>query len=98
MSLPLVFEPEVEAEVDEAYRWYERQRQGLGEDFLAAVQATLDRVQINPELPAIIYRDVRRALVRRFPYAVYYRVEPERIAVVAIHHVKRDPRRRQSRA
>jgi plasmid stabilization system protein ParE len=98
MSRPLVFELEVEAEVDEAYRWYERKRRGLGEDFLAAVQLTLDRVQMNPELPAIIYRGVRRALVRRFPYAVYYRVEPERIAVIAIHHGKRNPRHWQSRA
>jgi toxin ParE1/3/4 len=54
MSRPLVFELEVEAEVDEAYRWYERKRRGLGEDFLAAVQSTLDRVQMNPELPAVI--------------------------------------------
>jgi plasmid stabilization system protein ParE len=53
---------------------------------------------MNPELPATIYRDVRRALVRRFPYAIYYRVEPERIAVIAIHHGKRDPRHWQSRA
>jgi hypothetical protein len=68
MSLPIVFEPEVEAGVDEAYRWYERQRHGLGEDFLAAVRATLGRIQLNPELQAVVYREVRRALVRRFPY------------------------------
>ena len=73
MSLPIVFEPEVEAEVDEAYHWYEGQRRGLGEGFLAAVRAALDRIQLNPELHAVVYREVRRALVRRFPYAVYYR-------------------------
>lgn len=98
MSLPIVFEPEVEADVDEAYQWYEQRGRGLGEDFLAAVRTTLDRIQLNPELHAVIYRELRRALVRRFPYAVYYRVERERIAVVAVHHGKRDPRRWQSRA
>jgi toxin ParE1/3/4 len=54
MSLPLVFEPEVEAEVDEAYAWYERQREGLGEEFMVEVQAVLDRIQRNPELRATI--------------------------------------------
>jgi ParE toxin of type II toxin-antitoxin system, parDE len=71
MSLPIVFEPEVEADVDDAYQWYERQRRGLGEHFLAAVRATLDRIELNPELHAVAYREVRRALVRRFRYAVY---------------------------
>lgn len=97
MNLPIVFEPEVEAEVDEAYHWYERQCRGLGEGFLAAVRAALDRIQLNPEIHAVVYREVRRALVRRFPYAIYYRIEPDRIAVVAIHHGKRDPKRWQSR-
>jgi plasmid stabilization system protein ParE len=58
----------------------------------------LDGIQRNPELRAVIYRNVRRSLLRRFPYAVYYRIEPDRVAVVAIHHTKRDPRRWQSRA
>jgi len=98
MSLPLVFEPEVQAEVDEAYSWYERQREGLGEAFLAEVEAALDRIQQNPELRAAIYRNVRRCPLRRFPYAVYYRIEPGRLAVVAVHHTKRNPKRWQSRA
>jgi plasmid stabilization system protein ParE len=84
--------------VSAATQFDERQRRGLGEGFLAAVRATLDRIQFNPELHAVVYREVRRALVRRFPYAVYYRIEPERIAAVAVHHGKRDPKRWQSRA
>ena len=59
MSLPIVFEREVEADVDEAYHWYERQRPGLGEGFLAAVRATLDRIQVNPESHAVVYRAER---------------------------------------
>jgi plasmid stabilization system protein ParE len=98
MSLPFVFEPEVQAEVDDAYTWYERQREGLGEEFLDEVQAVLNRIQQDPELRAVIYRNVRRSFLRRFPYAVYYRIEPDRIAVVAVHHTKRDPSRWQSRA
>jgi plasmid stabilization system protein ParE len=75
----------------------ERQRRGLGEGFLAAVRATLDRIQLNPELHAVVYREVRRELVRRFPDAVCYHIEAERIAVVAVHHGQRDPTRWHSR-
>ncbi len=73
---------------------YERQRRGLGEEgFLAAVRATLDRIPLNPELHAVVYREVRRALVRRLTYAVCSRIEAERIAAVAVHHGQRDPKR-----
>jgi len=71
MSLPLVFHPDVHDEVDEAYRWYEQQRAGLGDDFLAAIEEVFDRLQRMPEIHQVIYRDVRRALPRKFPYAVY---------------------------
>jgi plasmid stabilization system protein ParE len=98
MNLPLVFQAGVRDEIDDAYSWYERQRLGLGEDFLAEVQTVLDRIERNPELHTPIYRNVRHARVKRFPYAVYYRIEPDRIAVIAVHHSKRDPRRWQSRA
>jgi plasmid stabilization system protein ParE len=98
MSLPLVFQAGVRDEIDEAYAWYEDQRAGLGEEFLAEVQRVLDRIERNPEIHAPIYQAVRHGRVKRFPYAVYYRVEPDRIVVIAVHHSKRDPRSWQSRA
>ena len=67
MNLPLVLEPEV----DEAYAWYQRQREGLAEEFLAEIQQVLDRIRQNPELHAAIYRNVRRALVRRLSYVPF---------------------------
>lgn len=98
MSLPLVFQAGVRDEIDEAYTWYEDQRQGLGEDFLAAIQVVLDRIESAPEIHAPIYQAVRHGRLKRFPYAVYYRIEPDRIAVIAIHHSKRNPKTWQSRA
>lgn len=98
MSLPLVFQAGVRDEIDDAYRWYERQRQGLGEDFLAALQAILGRIAENPEQLATVFRDVRRARLRTFPCSVFYRVEPDLIRVLAVHHGKRDPGGWQSRA
>lgn len=90
--MPLVFQTGVREEIDDAYGWYENQQKGLGEDFLTEVQATMDRIILNPELHSICYKTVRHVRLRRFPYAVYYRMEPLRITVIAVHHAKRDPR------
>lgn len=98
MSLPLVFHREARDELHEAYRWYEERRAGLGEEFLAAVRDVLNRVQAHPEIYAQVYQDVRRGVTRRFPYAIYYRVRPERVEVLAVFHGRRDPRGWQERA
>lgn len=98
MSPAVVFRREAQADFDEAYLWYERRREGLGDEFLASVQEALERVAQSPEAPRILHRDIRRALVRRFPYGVFYRSEPDRIVVIAIMHNRQEPRRWQSRS
>jgi plasmid stabilization system protein ParE len=98
MSLPLVFHPDVQGEVDDAYRWYEQQQPGLGDDFLAALDEVYASLQVMPEAHQVIYGDVRRALPRRFPYGVYYRKHRDRVEVIAVQHSRRDPTGWQSRA
>ena len=83
--------------MEEAYRWYEERSPGLGTEFLRAVEASLAGIARHPELYAEQYRGARRALVRRFPYGVFYTAREERIEVVACFHVRRDPRRWQTR-
>jgi plasmid stabilization system protein ParE len=97
MSLPLVFHPDIQGEIGKAYHWYEQQHAGLGDDFLAAVEAVFDRLRQTPEIHQAIYQDVRRALPRRFPYGVYYRVHADRVEVIAVQHSRRDPSEWQSR-
>jgi plasmid stabilization system protein ParE len=97
MSLQLAFHPDVHADVDDAYRWYEQQRAGLGDDFLAAIEEVFRRIQNTPEAHQTVYQDVRRGFPRRFPYGVYYRVHPDRVEVVAVYHSRRDPKGWQSR-
>lgn len=98
MSLPLVFDPAVYGDVDDAYRWYEGQRPGLGDDFLAAFEAVYARIAATPQVHRAIYREVRRGLTRRFPYGVFYRVHADRVEVIAVYHTSRDPSGWQSRA
>jgi len=98
MSLPLSFHPDVRGEIDEAYRWYEQQRTGLGDAFLAALEDVFHRLEQMPQAHQVIWREVRRALPRRFPYGVFYRVHPDRVEVIAVQHTRRDPSAWQGRA
>ncbi len=71
MAADLVLLPEAEKDLSEAYEWYENCRYGLGEEFLSCVDACLEGIRRNPELHVKIHEDYRRALVRRFPYAIF---------------------------
>lgn len=98
MDYVLVFRQEIGKELKEIYTWYENQKLGLGDDFLSCVDQTLERICQMPESYPIVYRDIRRAIVRRFPYAVYYRIISSRIIVTAIFHGRRVPQSWQKRS
>jgi len=93
----LLLRPAAAADVEEAYRWYERQRVGLGEEFLAIVDATLRDIVASPATSAVIHRDTRRALLRRFPYAIFYRLLRRTVIVIACMHGRRNPQRWKGR-
>jgi plasmid stabilization system protein ParE len=93
----IIFRPAAAADVEDAFRWYERQRVGLGNEFLAAIESTLHDVAEQPARYALIHRGTRRVLVHRFPYGIFYRVYGEVVVVVACMHGRRDPRRWKSR-
>ena len=95
--MPVVVRPAAAADIDEAFLWYERQRAGLGNEFLAAVQSAIDNVVAHPTMYPVIHRETRRVLVPRFPYAIFYRVYGEVVVVVACLHGRRDPSRWGSR-
>ena len=93
----LYVEPEAAADLDAAFRWYETQRPGLGSEFLAEVAHVFSQVEEAPLRYPILRGMTRRALVRRFPYAVFYVLEPDLVAVTAVLHGRRDPRRWEER-
>jgi plasmid stabilization system protein ParE len=98
VTFPIVFRREAKQEFDEAYDWYESQQAGLGERFAAQVQIALNRIATMPQIHATIHEDVRKAVVRRFPYCVYYRQEESLVRVLAVFHTSRDPANLQERA
>ncbi len=91
MSRPLRLLPDAKAEFDDAADRYERQQVGLGLDFLARVGDVLTRIAANPRLHAAVGGDVRKAVVRRFPYVVLYREDAGEVVVIAVFHTSRDP-------
>ena len=90
--------PEAEADVSDAARWYESQRSGLGSVFLDEVLRTLSSISEYPDLYPRISGDVRRALIRRFPFGVFYVVDESEVVVLAVMHGRRAPARWKNRA
>jgi plasmid stabilization system protein ParE len=89
---------DAEADITEAHNWYNEQTAGVGEDFIAAVDACLSRIQAHPFSYPVIRKKVRRALLQRFPYALFYLTQEDTIVIIACFHVHRDPKHWQKRA
>lgn len=85
------FHPEAEDEFISAARFYEDQTTGLGLEFIRTVQGTYERLSASPRSGTPVGRRLRRTLVPKFPYGLLYRVEPERIYIVAVMHLRRRP-------
>jgi len=89
----VVILPGAEHDIDEAYDWYEQRHPGLGNGFLRCVDACIFSIQRNPELHAFAFENYRRALVRRFPYAVFYEYsqQTETVVIYSVFHCSQDP-------
>jgi plasmid stabilization system protein ParE len=88
---------EAENDISEAYSWYEGQREHLGSSFLSEVDSVLKNIQEKPQLYACVHGLIRRALCRRFPYAIYYIETDPGITVLAILQQSRSPTKWQKR-
>lgn len=97
MSLPVRVRPEAAKDLADAAAWYEEQSRGLGQEFLDEIRRALQRVVEHPELYPSMHSSTHRALIHRFPFGVFYRVEQDAIVVVAVMHGSRDPRRWKQR-
>ncbi|WP_157770314.1 type II toxin-antitoxin system RelE/ParE family toxin [Methylomonas koyamae] len=80
-------------ETGEAQEWYESQSPGLGEEFIAAMELQLKRLEQAPLLFAEVIPGVRRALLPRFPFGLFYAVRGNSVHVLAVLHDARTPNR-----
>ncbi|MCK6524603.1 type II toxin-antitoxin system RelE/ParE family toxin [Myxococcota bacterium] len=91
-TLKINVRPAALDELERAWSWYEDRRPGLGEEFRACVDAALGAAARDPLAYPRIHGELRRVLVRRFPYVVLYLAEADRLEVIAVFHGARDPR------
>lgn len=95
MSLALVVRPSAKRDIAEADAYYAKH--GKADAFITALDQALAQIAARPLMYPISYKDVRRALLRRFPYSVFFVIEHERVIVLAVHHQHRDPASRPRR-
>ena len=92
MTLPVFIRRAAELDLMGIEDWYEEQQPGLGHEFREMADALIARIADNPLAYPERYRGARRALLRRFPYVLWYRALEEFVIVLACVHGRRDPR------
>jgi plasmid stabilization system protein ParE len=80
-----------DADIEAAFDWYQAEQPGLGLEFLDELRATYHRMVNSPLKYQELRSDIRRALMKRFPYAIYFAIQEQTIVVVAVLHTARDP-------
>lgn len=85
----IIVRREAQLETREAFEHYEEISEGLGFEFMRSLDAAVQSVKRNPLAYQNIYKDVRRVLLRKFPYALFYIEEENRIVIIACFHQKR---------
>ena len=91
MSHEIIVRPEADREIQESFHWYAERSPNLGFEFLDAVDACLNAIDQMPLAFPIVHQTIRRSLLHRFPYAIFYIIEDNRIVVLACFHAKRNP-------
>lgn len=91
MSPGLIVRPAAELDIKDAYTWFEERMPGFGAQFLTAVDEAMLLISREPEIFQKVYRALSRALIHRFPYGIFYTIEPNGIVVHSVMHTARQP-------
>jgi toxin ParE1/3/4 len=92
VSYRITLRPEAESEISEAAVWYTRRGIGLGADFLDEVAKTLSVLKSSPDRFPIVEGEIRKTLLRRFPYVVLFSIRGAEVVVISCFHTRRDPK------
>ena len=87
----VIYHPDAGEEVIRAAEFYEKQVPSLGGQFLDAIEEAVTRIIESPKRWRILEKDVRRFLLPRFPFAIYYRAPGDHIRILAVKHHSRHP-------
>ncbi len=81
-------------DVEIAFSWYENQKRGLGHDFLNSIEASITNISNFPKLYNNCYKNFRRSLTKRFPFAIFYTIEENEIIIHSVFDNRQDPKKR----
>jgi len=91
--LQVIYRAAAEFELREAYNWYEEREPGLGSEFMRSVDGCIQLICRHPEIFPIVRKDIRQAVVRRFPYSIFHLPTKEKIIVLSVFHASRKPKK-----
>ena len=93
LRLKVLVSDDAESDIDDAYIWYELQKKNLGNSFIRSVSSSFRKIKRNPYLYPQIYLDVRKHLISKFPYCIYFYVDvsDNSLKVISVLHNSRNP-------
>lgn len=91
MSFKIIIKAEARAEIINAFEWYESQLAGLGTKFKSELEYYLKRIQSNPELFQNVYKDFQHAVLKKFPFRIFFTINGTTIFIFGVFHTKRNP-------
>lgn len=91
MTLRVVFRRAAKAEFEEAVAWYGEKSVGLADEFMSEIDYAVAGAAATPQRYPVVFGDVRRAVARHFPFAIYFRVRSNALVVLAVFHGRRNP-------
>jgi toxin ParE1/3/4 len=98
VPVPLILTEKAQDDLDDAFQWYEDQEPGLGKEFIRCIDAKISELNRHPHHHQVVQNDrVRRALINRFPFSIYFVNEEELVTIFAILHQRRSPQFWKSR-
>jgi plasmid stabilization system protein ParE len=92
MKFKLIIKEEAVIEIEDAFIWYEKEKVGLGQEFVVALEENYEKIIANPFLYQIGYKNFRIAVMQRFPYKIVYRIDEDTVVVFAVFHTSRNPK------
>ena len=88
--MKVIFSEQASAELKAAAFWYEEQCRGLGSEFVRTLDVALHKISRTPMLYAVALDEMRRCLLKKFPFGIFFSIETDHILIVSIFHSRRD--------
>lgn len=97
MDYEILIRSEARTDLLDAFQWYQDQRAGLGLDFKLCVDDALSKLKKQPSFYKKIHYDIRRIVIKRFPFGIFYLINNNSVIILAVLHARRDPSKWKSR-